>query len=379
MGHSKHRILGTSVLPSNVMPGRTCGPTGYNDAGDPSALMCVAGDTPGPVGTGGDESESMCMSPPEPVSLPPKTSTLAVKVLYIDLARVRHALYVVAYAKAADAAATRGFASADVDLGEQGQIERAAHKLCDQLVEEFGRSAEGGPDVLRSFLEYQEREKERARASLKSKLDAAMKAGRQWHDVLGWSIKGLAALKFGSTVTIKTLSIVTGGAGTAIDFVYSGAQAGIKQATSPEEGKSIGGVVISETFMNYGQDRAEVLNEWVANAFMTKAERNQIEGLLGNYKGNADKIAAQLEKVEERVRKALAAGKSGRLASLAAEEAKKLAKLQSLRIKTAQALLGKGAPGLAKKALGKVATVVFLANDVAEAWNDMVQEMQASN
>jgi hypothetical protein len=125
---------------------------------------------------------------------------------------------------------------------------------------------------------------------------------------------------------------------------------------------------------------AEEVNELVAKGIMTKAEKNQLEGLLGNYKGNAKKLGEEIEKIEARLLKAMKAQQGGRkAASLSAQHAKKLAKLKALRVQTARGLIGKGASGLTKKAVGHSLSLVFLANDVKDAWGELRNEWRASD
>jgi hypothetical protein len=191
-------------------------------------------------------------------------------------------------------------------------------------------------------------------------------------------VKVLSVTKFVSTVTVKTVSIFTGGAGTAIDFAYSGAQAGIDQVYSPQEASSVQGVVVEETAKNTGQEVGEWLNELAANGIMTKKEKDQLEGLLGNYKGNANKINEQIKALEKRIQEAL--GKETLVAKLGKQKASKVAKLNALRLKSARMLVSSGRPmALAKKAGGKVLTVVFLASEVKQAWDTMNKEFRASD
>jgi len=101
------------------MPGRSPGTLGRNDAGDPDARMCMAADTPGTVGTGGDLA--MSLLPQERLSC-----EMPIQVIEVDLGKMRRFLYTVAYAEAANAATTRGFASTEIDTGNQMQVEAAA-------------------------------------------------------------------------------------------------------------------------------------------------------------------------------------------------------------------------------------------------------------
>jgi hypothetical protein len=372
MGNSRTPLIGCLPLPGNYTPGRSPGPLGRNDAADPNAQICIAADTPGPVGIGGDVGEQLC-------SNAMMFCEMNVPVLSVDIEKMRRILYTVAYAEAADQAATRGFGSAEISLGDQNQIEAMARHAADQLMEELVVAMEMGPESVRSFIDSQEGRKDRARASLKGKLDDAGKVGKNWVSVLGGVVKGLSGLKFGSTVTIKTLSLFTGHFGTAIDIAYSGAQEGIKQAQSGPEDKTVMGVVVDETLESGLQELAGELNELVAKGIMTQAEKNRFDGLLGNYKGNAKKLAEQIADLEARLFKAMKKQAGAKAAYPEAQYAKKLAKLRALRIQTARSLFGKGASGLTKKAAGHTLSVVFLAEEVKEAWGEVRSEWRGSN
>lgn len=366
--------VNAGALSRPLSPARSCGPLGWNDAADPDALACMPGDTPGSLGQGGDAASLMCTDQPA-------ACEMEVPVVEVDLDRMRHLLYAVAYAEAADRAATHGFASSEIDLGDQARIESAARQGAARLVDDLRVAIETGPHAIAAFVEEQERRRQRARTSLKNKLDAALRAGQRWTDALGWSIKALSAMKFASTVTVKTLALFTGGAGTAVDFAYSGAKAGVDQWLSGEKGKTVQGVVVTETAENFAQELAETLNEFVADGLMTRAERNQFEGAIGNFKGDYGKLTEQIAKLEARLQKALKSGRGGGkyFAKLLEKRAKKLAKLKALPLRTVKTLAKKGVSGVAKKAAGHTLSLVFLASEVMDAWSEAREEWRASN
>jgi len=366
--------MGDSPLPGNYTPGRSPGPLGYNDAADPNAGVCIAADTPGPVGTGGDAGQQLC-------SDAQMSCEMDVPVLSVDFDKMRHLLYTVAYAEAADQAASRGFASAEISLGDQRQIEAAARKRADELLDELQAAMAWGPESVRSFIEAQEQRKERARASLKKKLADALKAGKDWESFFGGCIKVMSGVKFASTVTVKTVSIFTGLGGTAIDIVYSGATAGIEEAYSVDQSQSVAGVVVDETLGNTLQAVGEELNEMVGDGLMTQAEKNRWQGLLGNYKGNRKKLAEQIEKLAEELEKAAKAKPgSNKVARLTARHADKVAKLKRLsQLNLVRDVVSKNPAALGKKAAGKALSVVFLSMEVKKAWDTMNREMRAAD
>jgi len=371
MGTTNDGLLGICPATTSELPPRTPGPLGWNDAASPEALVCMPKDTPGPAGTGGDSSSSLFQETEISCEMP-------VPVVAVDLDKMRRLLYTTAYAEATDKAANRGFGSTEVDFGNEAEVEKTARGNADMMMDELQVAIQMGPNALQAFIDKLEMRKEKARTSLKAKTEAAVKAGHARADFFGGVVKVLSVTKFVSTVTVKTVSIFTGGAGTAIDFAYSGAQAGIDQAYSPEEASSVQGVVVEETAKNTGQEVGQWLNELVANGLMTKKEKDQLEGLLGNYKGNANKINEQIKSLEKRIEEAL--GKEKLVAKLGKQKASKVAKLSALRLKSAKMLVSSGRPmALAKKAGGKVLTVVFLASEVKQAWDTMNKEFRASD
>jgi hypothetical protein len=374
MASSKNAILGTKAPLWEAKPGRSPGPLGMNDAADPDAGICIAGDTQGPVGTGGDLGAVTHDSEQQ-------SYQAEIHVVAVDLEKMRRFLFTVAYAEAVDAAATRGFGSAEVELGDEREVKAAARQSADLLLEELQQAMVTGPEAVQSFAAEQEARRERAKASLQRKFDEALAAGRSRVSFCGGMIKVLSCVRFSATVTVKTLSLFTGPAGAGIDIAYSSGQAGIDQASSTDESKTVAGVVVDESVEEGLEELGETLNELVASGVMTRDEKNKLEGLIGSYKGNAEKLAEELDKLERRIRESLKAGASGKkVDGLVRRRVEKLAKLKELRVKTASSLLQKGRPiGLAKKAAGKTLSIVFLAQDVKDEWNKTVDAWRSSN
>jgi len=329
---------------------------GHNDAADPNALAYIPGDTPGPVGTCGDGGDRR---------MPHEAAVCRadVPVLAVDMQKIRRLLHATAYAEAANDAATTEIWSSDLDLGDQKKIEATASAQADRLMQALLDAMTSGPLALQAFIETQEQRKQAAASALKAKLDNALRAGKKSERRWGEAIKFCAGVKFVSTVTVKTLGVFTGWAGTGIDLVYGGAT----DAANPIETKGI---------LAVGTDAAkgeliEQANELIAeHGLMSAVERRQIEGWLGNYEGNAKKISEQLQKIEERLLRQIQEGKG--VGGIVAGRAKKLAKLRKLRLDLAGKALRSA--GSYKKALGKTASFVFLAQDVAEAWGQLEKE-----
>lgn len=374
MSGTRNPILGSSPLPGHVMPGRSPGSLGRNDAGDPDARMCMAADTPGSVGSGGDRAMSLIPKVKMSCEMP-------IQVIEVDLAKMRHFLYTVAYAEATNEATTRGFASDEIHTGNELQVEATARNGADKLMNELQEALANGPEAVKAFVAKQEDRKTRARAALNTKFTEALSAGSWWVSVFGGTVKFLSAVKFASTVTIKTLSIFSGAAGTAVDWAYSATQEGVKNLQTDKTQKPLAVVVVDETSKNIGQEILTELNEAVANGLMTREEKNKIEGLIGNYKGNAKQIEERLAKLEKQIEESLKTAKGAKkIPGLKSRNLEALAKLKILRINTLKAFLRNGRPvGLAKKVSGKVFSLAFLASDVKDAWNEAAAEWRASD
>jgi len=369
---TRQPLLGTCVLTSDVAPSRSPGILGWNDAADPDSLVCEAGDTPGVAGLNGDAGEPTCNEAM-------MSCYVEVPVIAIDLDAMRRALYATAYAEAANLAASRGFASSEVELGDQRKIEADARNRAEKLMDQLHEAMQLGPSAVQAFIEDQERKKTQARATLQKKIDEALQAGRNWEQAFGWTVKGLSVLKFGSTVTIKVAALFTGPAGMGIDFAYSGAQAGVGHVYKGKENETLLGVVTEETAENVGQEVAGWFSELVADGIMTREEANLFKGTMGNLKGNTDKLTQQIDELEKRLVKALKAEQGKKAAHLAKQHARKLSRLRELRLKTARTLLGKGASASARKAAGKALSFVFLAAEIKDAWGEMGAEWRASD
>jgi len=374
MAGTKNAILGSNPLPWNIMPGRSPGSLGINDAGDPNAQMCIAADTPGPVGTGGDLSAAI-------YTIEPMTCEMQVPVVAVDLDKMRRLLYTVALAEATNQAASRRFASTEVRIESDASIGAAARARADALMDQLRQAMETGPTTVADFITTLETRKKAAENALSEKFADASKARSRWTTTLGGLVKACSAVKFVSAVTVKTLSIFTGPAGTAIDWSMSAAQAGVKQGLSGMPSQTVAGVVAEETGKNMAQELGESLNELVADGLMTQTEKNKLAGLIGNYKGDAKKLQEQLNKLEQQIAKALKAGKgANRIAGLTRRSAKALADLKSLPGKYTVRLVQSGRQiGLAKKAAGKTLSFVFLAGEVKDAWNEAAAEFRASD
>jgi hypothetical protein len=123
------------------------------------------------------------------------------------------------------------------------------------------------------------------------------------------------------------------------------------------------------------------LNEAVAEGIMTQAEKNKIEGIIGNYTGNSRRIAGQLAKLEAKIKQTLKTSKGKkRIPGVSLKKWALRAKSVTLVGRTTNKFLHSGKPfGVMKKAAGNAASLAFLASDVKDAWNEAVEEWHASD
>lgn len=360
------------VLPQcDVTPARSPGPLGLNDAADPNACVCLAGDTPGPVGTGSDAGAALLWHTYEellqiPISFP---------ALSVDLNRMRRFVYTVTYAEETDRAATRGFASMQLQLGEESKIEAAASIAADKIMENFHESLGRGPLAVQELISALEERKNRASASLNNKFAEAGRVRSRWLSLIGSATRVLIGVKFAATVTIKTLSIGTGRYGDGIDILYSGVLAGNKQWQSPDSNQTYG-VVIEETVKNYMQETVEEFNDLLVKGIITKEDLNKFTGLIGNYKGNAEKLKKEIHELEERILKVMD-DEVRKKTYMSQKIVKKRAALERLRKKSLAGLMRKGVRGTL--VASKTMSLVFLTSEVIDAYREAEQEWRASS
>lgn len=384
MGTTRIPVQGLFPAPANMCVARSPGPLGWNDAADPNARVCLAGDTPGPAGTGSDAGAALLFSEP-------RSCDLAFPALAVDLGRLTRFVYTVAYAEATDRATTRGFGSGELQHGEEARIEAEARSAADAVMEQFQESLAKGPLAVQEFIAALEDRKARARASLDNKFAEAHRARNRWVSVLGGIVKGLSVVKFAATTTIKTVSFTLSAlpkaanapaaAMTGIDIVYSAALAANRQLQSPAADKTVQGVVVEETAKNVLQELVGELNALVASGVMTRDEKNKLEGLIGNYRGNAEKLKAQIAELEKKVLKSIEAGQTGKkTAQVSRQLEKRLASLRQLREKSLARLAQNPLRSAAvKHGAGQTLSLVFLASEVSDAYREAAEEWRASD
>lgn len=357
-------IASTSVSGMASLPPVSPGPTGHQDAADPNTLACLPGDTLGPAGSNGDWGEQLSCAPP------PRAARL--RVMEVDLDRAERFLYSVAYMSAADAAAKPGFFESDLDYGDQAAIEATAKAETARLMYEMVAAMAQGSAAVQRFLGGQAERKDASLASLNGKLRTAGLANQRSVERWGMAIKGLAAVKFSSTVVLKVASIFAPPAGAAIDIGYDVAQEGIAHATK-SGGDELADVVVAKALEESAKEVGEMADEFLADQLLTPREAELMKDWFKRYKGDHKQLTEKMDWLAKRLESEIKNGKRG--AKLVRKYGRTMEKLPA-RMSKLNSSLGKG---VGKKALGKGLSVLFVAQDVKEAWGDLVVTWNQSN
>jgi hypothetical protein len=358
-GVTRQPVFGQQTLVCDAVPDRSPGPLGWQDAADPDEPMCIAGDTPGPVGTGFDLSCQM--------SDESQASRMEVPMLEVSIDKVSRFFYTVGQAEAQDSLAKRGFGSAEVELGRPADVEARARLTGGRLMADFQNVLPLGPKEVHAFLQTQQAQKDKSVESLRKKFSDASKAGSAQVEALGACIKFFAAVRFTSTVTVKVVGLFAPGAGDLVDIGNDVALAGVDAYF--EDGKKVGGVMVSQGAESGAQWLVEEVNEAVANGFISRKEAAMMEDLFKNFRGDQSELLKQIEKIEKRLESAASGSKTAQKA--AKQYIKKIDKLRTLRKKAFK--------GAMKKTAGRAFTLVFLAADIKDAWGTMSTTWTASN
>lgn len=225
MGNSSSKLLGTD---SNLRASRTPGTLGRNDAADPDLQVCKMGDTPGPVGSGGDLAAQS--------SAKDRAPRRELKCLVYDLSVVASFLRSVALAKAQQYYTRVDWEEYDkstvlnviyalmpwkgkpgtavVIQGESVQVYARADRDSDHLLEVFLAKCTQGPEAAQKFLRLQEDIRSHALSAVEEAFRDASKINQEVIEATAEGIKRLALIKCGSNLLMTGLSL--GGGGLAV-------------------------------------------------------------------------------------------------------------------------------------------------------------------
>lgn len=345
---------------ASVMPPATPGVTGYCDAADPEAEMSYAGDTPGPVGTGGDAAAGLvCAEPTDPGVL-----------LCVDERRVMGVFRKHAYVTAELKYASRS--GRDVNLGERRVVEAEQDKVLAETLKNYAQARQQGGDALLEYLDRIANEANRRQSDLRELFGAAVQAAER--DVAMWGYAGMvvATINLGATLTRKIVSDLTGPVGWGIDVTTDVAVAGIDALYDSKDKDEYRAVraEIETLAKELGKKGASEFDEIVEELYKLQGggvTEEYVEQLIKRVEALEARMAAQMKAYPTRY----ANHGSYRRALKGFQELKPLL----MRYKAVMLPL-RGARWLARKGGTKMVGAVFLAADIKEATDKWYSQMQ---
>lgn len=324
MGNTNQGICG--LLNPHLMPDRTPGLLGRRDAADPNSTICLAGDTPGPAGTNGDKSAVN-------VPLRPKRT---IHTLDLSLSGLAEFFHSVATAVAIDKLTiikggvklpdpgTGPFMTISkaivlavapgktVETASQDELEKEVNKLVSDYTQQFLKAMDGGVPMLLFSLEQK---KIAAVNSMKKKFEDALEYNNEKIKGINDLLKGAIAIKFASTVFVKTASKFVPFGGTAIDLAYDVSleatkgmngdpKASLVRVITEEGSKEVAEELLTEeakkvTGKRFGEEQLK--------AELSKLERQMEEKLISskklrNHSKKISRTSGELDKVSSKVK-----------------------------------------------------------------------------
>jgi hypothetical protein len=257
----------------------------------------------------------------------------------------------------------------ELTLGNQQAVEVKANERANALLSELLTEMAKGPDSTQRFLAGQAGRRQAANEALRSKAALAVAAGQDKAVFWGNLIKGAAIFEFASTTTLKVASIFAPGVGAAaVDIGYDTLKARIRAKSG-----SRAQVVVAKVSEGTVKELAETANKMAADKLLTPQELRLTKDWFARYKGDRAKLLEKSEWLANRLKDELAKGAKGA----------KLVKRYRLEIMElpvrSQVMNSTAAKGASKKAAGAVLSVVFVAQDIREAWGDLVITWNSAN
>lgn len=352
MGNTNRGICG--LFNPHLMADRTPGLLGHCDAADPNAKVCLAGDTPGPAGSNGDKSA-------DDVPLGPKMTLHTLDLSLSGLAKFFHS---VATAVAIDKltivkggvnlpdSGTGPFMTISnaivlavtpgktVETASHDDLEKEVKKLVSNYTLQFLKAIDGGVPMLLFSLEQK---KIAAVNSVKKKFEEAQAYNNEKIQGINDLLKAAIAIKFASTVFVKTATKFVPFWGTAIDLAYD---------VSLEATKGMNG----DPKASLVRVIAEEGTKEIAEDMLTEKAEKATGKLFGE-----GLLKEELSKLERQM-------KEQRLST------KKL-RNHPEKISRTKAALGKASSKV--KSAGRGVGFLFWMNDMREAWETLLEDMES--
>lgn len=363
------------VYRSGIMPGRTPHSLGRHDAGDPTLLLSLRGDTPGPVGTGKDNgdpvrSSSVGLRSPVFVLLLDPQPTLRF-LRSVALARAHQQRVKLRWVEDKDGF-MQGLYSimfwkgrpgwAEVDPGDAREIERLADEYMKGYVEGWVKRCCEGPKAVKEYLERLE---EIRRYNLEAIEDVYRDASELNVEVRREAARGierLASYKLGADLLVKTASLLAPEQSQfAASLIDTGYDFSLILVKSFDETPEASVVAIAEK-------TGEILTDKAGEKADEKGTAKLIEGL--KFSDHVKNLEALIERNKKWVERGSRKAKK-MLARISEKEIEKQAAEKSARSAF------RASRGL--KLFGPTMKVLFYAHDVAESlseYNETVKKAE---
>lgn len=385
--HHHHYGTGTH---KHVRHSSTPGPQGRNDAAHPGFGPVMSGDTPGPLGTGGDwaspHRKAQVYLEKTPVLLLNAKKIIAFvrSVAYAkaqqqktklrweeDKSKFMRGLYTVMFWKGAPG-------TAEVDTGDWRQIDKTAAADTGHMMRVVMKKAGESPKALTEYLKGLEEIRAYSLEAVKDVYKDANEINHEVREAAAAGIKRLAVIKFSSDLIVAVLGIVTGGKGLsfAVPFIYSMGGAFIETMDDAPTAKVVAftDVGLSKTTEHalhhqaehYAEHMAGAAEEQELQAELSREEADLWRELISKQKraileGNFTR--AEAEKLYQQIGKEAQRGLGMQISAQAAEE--QAARLARLR--------------MAGKAFGGAVQIAFLAKEVHESWHHMLETFEKAD
>ena len=332
-----------------VVPSRTRGSLGLQDAADPSTLMCVPGDTPGPAGVGGDASSRLCL----------QESTF-VDVFLIEekrvLARIRRAAVVRGALRSAQQDFAEHVEGSDLTANYQRDLEM------DRLTEEWARCKRAGADATLDFCDRIGEQADDDFAELMRLYKSEASYARFKTEVARHVGKLVVHVRLAAKVVRKFASLTPNPIGWGIDVVTDVAEAGINEYSAGGADADTRAALaevqkLAEELAKKGVETAPEILQLVMNAYGAEATAATVEALEQRVAQLQTKLARQ-GKIADLARQQWVMKRTDAL----------LKKARVLLLKRKAALLPlRWSKWLARKGFGETVGFVFVAKEVADA------------
>ncbi|HEV7223193.1 MAG TPA: hypothetical protein VGN42_10870 [Pirellulales bacterium] len=240
-----------------------------------------------------------------------------------------------------------------IETADQDRLKKDAFDLASGYMGHLAVALSKGGEAALQFLNDLQRQKDSAAISLNRKFAEVQVYNDKRVDAAKMVLQGLAAIKFGSTITLKTAAMFTGLAGFAIEMGFDVAVKTI-DAKSAQDADVVA-VVVDNAKQEGEQEAAEKGTEWW-HAYITKMDQ-ELQKL--SRQANENRLSA---KKMGGVTKRLSRAESNAAKAVGSPSAVSAAAKRSKALKWA----------------GKGIGWAFWVNDMDEAWEDLLLDLKTA-